>query len=266
MKLLTADRRYYSRESLNHFLTRIFGSEMRFSTNVHNDKYITFEAPRDLTREEWKQARRQHVVANAIAPTAMRSMNTAHGCADRFDSVKEEPEPPRIDITITVSELSSRSQNEDSERESAQHVDLATYVPQEERILVSLHDTILKNFRVLLRLVNEAQSPESSNTCAGEPATTTSPGDGMLGTRSELLGPNNSDSLVASQNESLQRAFIRFSMWGRDFNVASGALDTKLEYSEELREDVILVLLHLCDAIYLGMYTHGATSAAYNDG
>jgi hypothetical protein len=130
-----------------------------------------------------------------------------------------------------------------SERAPAEPADLDKHDPRERGILVSLHDTILDNFPVLLRKL--AKSDRDS-------AKTSSSKDGTTEVCTEPIRPNISDPTTASQYASLQEAFVRFSVWGREFDVASGALDKKLEYSEDLREDVILVLLQLCDALYQG--------------
>jgi hypothetical protein len=127
----------------------------------------------------------------------------------------------------------------------AEPADLDKHDPRERGILVSLHDTILENFPVFLRrLVKDVR----------EPMTTASPRDGSTEVRTKPAGFSISDATIASQFASLQRAFIRFNVWGREFDVASGALDKKLEYSEELREDVVLVLLQLGDALHQGKY------------
>jgi hypothetical protein len=113
--------------------------------------------------------------------------------------------------------------------------------PRERGILVSLHDTILENFSVLLRRL--ATGHQAS-------ATTTGPEDKSTEVCTGPISFPISDPTTASQYASLQRAFIRFDIWGRDFDVGSGALEKKLEHSEDLREDIILVLLQLCDALY----------------
>jgi hypothetical protein len=113
--------------------------------------------------------------------------------------------------------------------------------PRERGMLVSLHDTILENFPVLLRRL--AKGDRAS-------VTTDGPEDRSSQVCTEPISFPVSDPNTASQYASLQRAFIRFDIWGRDFDVASGLLEKKLEHSEDLREDIILVLLQLCDALY----------------
>jgi hypothetical protein len=125
----------------------------------------------------------------------------------------------------------------------AEPADLAEPDPRERGILVVLHDTILENFLVFLRrLAKDVR----------EPVTTASPKDGSTDVRTKQADFNISDPSTASQSASLKKAFIRFNVWGKEFDVASGALDKKLEYCEDLREDVVLVLLQLGDALHQG--------------
>jgi hypothetical protein len=116
-------------------------------------------------------------------------------------------------------------------------------IPRERGILVSLHHTVLGCFLDLLRKLAERarESPRSARSR-----------DGSTEVCTESIRPNFSNPITASQYESLQGAFIRFSVWGKEFDVASGALEKRLEYSDDLREDIILVLLQLCDALYQG--------------
>jgi hypothetical protein len=124
---------------------------------------------------------------------------------------------------------------------SAEPAYLNRHDPRERGMLVSLHDTILENFPVLLRRL--AKGDRAS-------VTTDGPEDRSSQVCTEPISFPIPDPNTASQYASLQRAFIRFDIWGRDFDVASGLLEKKLEHSEDLREDIILVLLQLCDALY----------------
>jgi hypothetical protein len=138
----------------------------------------------------------------------------------------------------------------------AQHAELDEFNPQERGILLSLHDTILKNFRAFLRLVHAAQHPQISETGVGEHATAVVFDGGPSEHPLQLLGPkySNLNLTISSQTATLQRAFIRFHVWSKDFDVSSGALDRTLEVIEDLRQDVILVLLQLCDALHHGKH------------
>jgi hypothetical protein len=139
-----------------------------------------------------------------------------------------------------------------SERAPAEPADLDKHDPRERSILVSLHDTILENFPVLLRKLAKGarESPKSASLK-----------DRSTEVYTEPIRSNISDPTTASQYASLQGAFIRFSVWGKEFDVTSGALDKRLEYSDDLREDIILVLLQLCDALYQGKCTRKALTA-----
>jgi hypothetical protein len=138
------------------------------------------------------------------------------------------------------------------ERASAEPADLDKHDPREQGILAALHDTILENFPVLLRRLAQG---------ARAPAIQAGAEDGSTDVTTEPISLQISDPTTASQYASLQRAFIRFHIWGRDFEVANGALEKRLEYSEDLKEDIILVLLQLCDAVYQGKCIVGIDTA-----
>jgi hypothetical protein len=124
--------------------------------------------------------------------------------------------------------------------------DLDPHDPRESGILIALHDKILGDFMVLLRRLAKG---------AQEPAGTRTPRNAATEGCTEPIGLNISDPTTVLQYASLQRSFIRFSIWGRESGVDSGALEKSLESSQDLREDIILVLLQLCDALYRGKCT-----------
>jgi hypothetical protein len=138
------------------------------------------------------------------------------------------------------------------ERASAGPSDLDKCDPQEHGILAALHDTILENFPEILRRL--AEGTRAPGIQAGAD-------DGSTDVNTEPISLPISKPSTASQHASLQRAFIRFHIWGRDFEVANGTLEKKLEYSEDLKEDIILVLLQLCDAVYQGKCIVGMRTA-----
>jgi len=120
--------------------------------------------------------------------------------------------------------------NRNVEAGSVEHAEIEDWPDlQEHGIITSLFQACLKNFQVLLKL----------------PLT----GDSA----SKFEGQRMSFGVAEQyQVESLQRDFLRFAVWGEEFHVTDGKLDTGLEYAEGLKEDVVLVLLHLCDALYQG--------------
>ncbi|KAF2281430.1 uncharacterized protein EI97DRAFT_29145 [Westerdykella ornata] len=114
---------------------------------------------------------------------------------------------------------------------------------QEQGIIKTLYEASSQNFRALLKLAKASRSPRASKGIDPE-ITVKNPGSMELSSSSNLA--------ELSQIESLQRDFIRFNVWGEEFDVAGGKLDEELQYAEELKEDLIVVLLHLCDALYHG--------------
>ena len=142
------------------------------------------------------------------------------------------------------SELTEVQRKEAAERETAEQPELEGFPdPQERGIVRTLYEASSRNFKALLKLAKASRSPQASNTSG---PTITAKNQGNTGLSSS------SNSAELSQVESLQRDFIRFNVWGEEFDVAGGKLDEGLEYSEGLKEDLILVLLHLCDALYQG--------------
>lgn len=57
MIYLQTPSRYYNRETLLRLLRRTFG-HLDFKIRAVGDAYFEFQAPRDLTPEEWSEAKR----------------------------------------------------------------------------------------------------------------------------------------------------------------------------------------------------------------
>ncbi|KAF2438506.1 hypothetical protein P171DRAFT_491171 [Karstenula rhodostoma CBS 690.94] len=49
--------RYYSRDGLLKYLKSIFGENRTFKIKEVSDACFTFEAPRELTNQQWKDAK-----------------------------------------------------------------------------------------------------------------------------------------------------------------------------------------------------------------
>jgi hypothetical protein len=81
----------------------------------------------------------------------------------------------------------------------------------------------------------------------------------LVATTAQLDANLSSPAVImeALQVESLRENFLRCILWRAEFGVADGKLDERLSQSIRLREDLILVLLHLCNALYQGQDIRG---------
>lgn len=168
----------------------------------------------------------------------LTSVKPSPGATDahRLDAANEWIESNRTGMTwkgATEQELSEQSEVGDFPD------------PQERGIIGSLYSAISNNFKALLKRAKVSISQQGHDTSDESVVVAKDQ------TSTDLPSPFIPAKL--SQVESLQRDFMRFHLWGKEFDAAGGKLDERLEFSAELKEDLILVLLHLCDALYQGM-------------
>ncbi|KAF2650582.1 hypothetical protein K491DRAFT_697150 [Lophiostoma macrostomum CBS 122681] len=114
---------------------------------------------------------------------------------------------------------------------------------QKRRIVCNLYELTSQTFEKLLKCAKNMHSPKTSNT--------SNPGKDDVQHRTDI---SSSSTLVQlSQVQAMQQDFMRFHVWGKEFHVADGGLDRSLGRSEALRQDITSCLLHLYEALDLGL-------------
>jgi hypothetical protein len=116
--------------------------------------------------------------------------------------------------------------------------------PHKERgVISSLYETTLNSYLALLKQIgtnDRSILSASGNIPDARPATS--------------AGPVPVKAATCAQIATLKEGFIRLNVWGKDFDVANSALDKRLEHSEGIKEDVVLLLLQLCDTTHQGSF------------